>query len=1594
MTRFLLTLAVWCSLAFYASGQAVIGPKFTTPCSGQTFPVPITNGVNGDVVPTDIRYSWPAPTLPTGLTGAVSGTTQTSVSATLTNSTSISLQAVYIVTPVNTSNEPIGNPFSVTFNVLPYATTADIKITPASPKVCSGLPTTLGVALSASSTITPGTEQFVWYSDAGLNSNLTSDQTSTVSYTTGILTNNTTYYITARGANKCANTPATAFSITVNVDGIAPDVSQPSSQIVCAGGVTNLVSFTSSANIYNAGVVYNWTNSTTSIGLAAAGSGTILPFSAVNNSFSTLSTTITVTPFTTTSNYTCSGAPKTFTIQIVPVPFVANQSLVVCSGSTLSYVPNGVPEGTTYTWVPTAVPVGISGATTVPTPTNQFNPTLVNSTLSPLNVEFTVTPRTSSVLCAGPTFKITVTVRPRPVVTDKVAVSCSGRAFEVSPTGVPESTFYTWAVPEVITGNVSGINSEASQQFSVSQVVTNNGITPATVRYIAVPRTADCTGNPFSVTVTINPKPVLDNSGLKTSCNNTLFSFTPTSNVSGTSFNWFRALVANITNAASSGSASIGETLVNVSNSAETVIYAFTLTANGCSYNQDLQVQVRPVLGLASDLTRNTCSQSSFYYIGLSSASGTILSWTRTATAGISNPTAGGLNIPVSEVLVNTTNAPINVTYQFLNRLGECSNQTNVVVTVNPLPVVSTITDKVYCSNENVLIALSGSAVAGTNYNWESTNINIGLPNAGSGDISFVATNATFVPIRSVVNVVPVANGCSGLLRAFTITVNPTPILNTDQILSPNCSGTVQRFTPTSPIANTSYSWTRAVITGINNNTAGSGTGNVNEVLTNNSNVPLIVTYNYLLTANGCSSQIIPVYATVNPTPGMFNPGDQTACNNALKIINFTGSVVSGTEYLWTNSNTSIGAPAQGNGDMYFIATNATPNPLSATITVYPRANGCSGTLVTFRQVVNTSLVLSSSLTPAPVCSNTNFQYTPNSPLPNVLFSWNRNVTPGISNLPTSGSGSINESLINTTSNPVTVTYEYSLISTEGCTSFQNVRVVINPSLVISNAAGSYEVCSGSAFNFVPTANITGIPYIWTRAAVNGINNGQPGNGTGDINEVMTNSTDAPIEAEYIYKIGQTITCASDQTVKVTIKPLPRLTGNKAFAVCSNAPVSYTPIGSLPGTNFNWARNAVQGIANPSAVGVVGIPEALFNTTSSNIDVIYKYDMTNYNGCVNSEDIVVTVKPVPVVKLSTDRSLCHNDPVTPITFESNLAGTTFKWENSQIGIGLPATGTGGGTPAFTATNNSSGQLVGQIRVIPNLNGCDGLTTLIANIIVNRAISGSFIESAPAISCPGVPVGPLVGSVPLGGDGSTYNFQWDSSRNGTNWSSMGINFITRQIMAPPQTTDSMWYRMRTISLGCSTVTNSVKVILRPKPVVKTSSNDSNTPGLNTLTSITISKGNSTQVFATGAVSYLWTPNIDISNIRSASPLLTPKQNTKYKVVGTSIDGCIDSAFADVKVEKLFLIYPNNILTPNGDGYNDTWKIRNIEWYPDNTVTIYNNNGIIIRTFEPYSGDWNGTRESGLKLTSGTYYYVIKLKDGSNEAIIKGYLTLLN
>ena len=85
---------------------------------------------------------------------------------------------------------------------------------------------------------------------------------------------------------------------------------------------------------------------------------------------------------------------------------------------------------------------------------------------------------------------------------------------------------------------------------------------------------------------------------------------------------------------------------------------------------------------------------------------------------------------------------------------------------------------------------------------------------------------------------------------------------------------------------------------------------------------------------------------------------------------------------------------------------------------------------------------------------------------------------------------------------------------------------------------------------------------------------------------------------------------------------------------------------------------------------------------------------------------------------------------------------------------------------------------------------------------------------------------------------------------------------------------------------------------------------------------------------------------------------------------------------------------NGISPNGDGLNDFFEIRNIAALePNNTVSIYSRWGDKVFEVENYDNDQKrfiGLNDNGNELTSGVYFYKVKFASGKKE--ITGYLTI--
>lgn len=79
----------------------------------------------------------------------------------------------------------------------------------------------------------------------------------------------------------------------------------------------------------------------------------------------------------------------------------------------------------------------------------------------------------------------------------------------------------------------------------------------------------------------------------------------------------------------------------------------------------------------------------------------------------------------------------------------------------------------------------------------------------------------------------------------------------------------------------------------------------------------------------------------------------------------------------------------------------------------------------------------------------------------------------------------------------------------------------------------------------------------------------------------------------------------------------------------------------------------------------------------------------------------------------------------------------------------------------------------------------------------------------------------------------------------------------------------------------------------------------------------------------------------------------------------------------------------LFTPNGDGYNDFWVIKNMEAHGTCSVRVFDSWGNQVYENAGYQNTWNGHSDNG-ELPSGPYYYVVQFADGE---IYKGTVNIL-
>ncbi len=404
---------------------------------------------------------------------------------------------------------------------------------------------------------------------------------------------------------------------------------------------------------------------------------------------------------------TALGSGRVVTVNAKPVVNTILDAMY-CSGVQIPAQILGNISGVTYQWKQSGDHIGLStqsGNNTIPA----FN--AVNNGTSPLVAYFEVTAMNGN--CRGNTIHFSITVSPRTKVSSDLTVApvCSGSMFTYTIQSITQGAQFNWR--RLSQASINNGNTSSAVSSTIEEVLTISVITPVVVQYEIASTSAVCTqAYKDTLRVTVNPVPTINNVQNFTYCSDVpVATYTFQGDVPGTTYQWEQMLSGgNMGLAATNGTNAIPAfTASNTTANPITSTYKVKATyANGysaCSSQEYVfSITVNPAILLTSPSTMDSiCSGSAFVYTATSNIGTASYTWTRAAINGINTGKSGsGQGASISEVLTNTTSAPVTVVYQITPNANGCTGTTaNVAVVVYPAASVALTTEVDVCATDS-----------------------------------------------------------------------------------------------------------------------------------------------------------------------------------------------------------------------------------------------------------------------------------------------------------------------------------------------------------------------------------------------------------------------------------------------------------------------------------------------------------------------------------------------------------------------------------------------------------------------------------------------------------------------------------------------------------------------------------------------------------------------------------------------------------------------------------------------------------------------------------------------------------------------------
>jgi gliding motility-associated-like protein len=1606
-----------CPGAGVASSATAVNPL---PVPVITGPTPVCSGSTGNVYTTDAgmsNYIWSVTA--DGVITSGGGTGDNSVTVTWNSTVAQSVSVNY--TDVNGCNAAASTVFNISGSPVNTVTLTSLPATTAQ-TVCINDPVT---------SITYSTTGATGATFTGLPAGVTGNWAADVITISGIPTASGLYSYTVTLTGGCGVvTTAGTISVTplnaINLTSVAGT----DNQTICLGSSITTITYSTSgatgANFigFPAGMLVSWVSNTVTISGTPTAAGIFNYTVNLTGGCGVVSANGTINVSgNNTINLTSLPSTTTQTVCISTPITDITYSTTGATGATFASLPGGISGS----WA--ANVVTISG---IPTESGLFNYTVTltgGCGVVSVNGTITVTPDNTIALTSPPA-TATQTVCNNTPITDITysTVGATGAAI----TGLPGGVTGSWAANTV---TISGIPAESglfSYTVTLSGgcgVVTANGTinvtTDNTISLTSLPATA-------AQTVCVNT-PVADITYNTVGATGATFAGLP----SGVTGNWAADIVTISGTPDETGMFSYTVTLTGgcgVVTALGTITVTpdntITLTSLPATTTQTVCINT-PI----SDITYSTTGATGATFAGLPSGvtgvwaadavtiSGTPdesgpFSYIVTLTGGCGVVTAVGtitvtpdntitlvsppatitqtvcINTPITDISYSTAGAtgatfaglPAGVTGSWaadvvtINGIPNESGLFNYIVTLTGGCGIVTTSGTITVSPDNTVTLTSvagtdnqeiclGSALTTITYATTGATgaIFAGLP-AGMS-FSFASNNITISGTPTAFGIfnysVTLTGGCGSAVANGIITVNPD-----NSIALTSGAGTDNQATcinlPITEITYLTSGATGITFAGLPAGVTGSFAGNVVTI----SGTPSVNgVYNYTVTltggcgvasASGTIDVILSNSITLTSPPATTN---QTVCSNA-PVTDITYSTTGATGATFT------GLPSGVSGT--WAANTVTISGIPSVPGIFAYTVDLTGGCGSISEAGTITVNLSPSLVitdPAAVCSPLTVDLTApqvtagSTPALNFTY-W----TDALATVP-----------YPTPAAASTGTYYIKGTDASGCYDIKAVNVIVNPSpsasmiitdvlcfgdntgavdLTVAGGTGTYSILWSNGAITEDISSLTAADYSVTITDANGCAINASGTvsepvaplsaitvvtntsctGTGDDGAVDLTVTGGTAPYTYLWSNGaitEDISGLVTGNYTVTITDANGCTAIASGDVISSASsisvlTTVTNVSCFGGNNGAVDLTVTGGTAPYSFLWSNGaVSEDISGLTPGNYSVV----INDAGGCIlnASGDVTEPAAPLAGSTAVTDL-LCFgsNTGMVDLTVTGGTAPFTFLWNTGETTEDLSNVAAASYTVTITDANGCTAVATGDVTqpVAPLAAG-----TVITNILCNGGTSGAI-------------------DITTTGGTAPYTYLWNNSATTEDLSSLGAGSYNVKI---------------TDANGCF-ITVVADITQPAAMAIDETHTDAICPDeMNGSITITVTGGVS-------PYNVFWNDGL--------TTLTRAARDTTYTVVVTDANGCAESMDITVGFSAgSSCVTVPAVITPNGDGKNDTWQIKNIDLYPNAEVLVYSRWGkTMFKTKNISANPWDGMF-NGKLVPTDSYHYILYLNDGS-------------